>query len=197
MSWVQEIAMMIGSSDYSNPNSLAPDIAFNLEELFTYTVLTDDQIEGCALAAAVASGHHLLWNVIYNSPYPAIGRGYVNIVERRAGVQAGALASQNNVYFNYAEQFEPLKSIPDRMRGFVAATNGGTTKDRFDSYMLAGHLVGPCNMCITAYTIILKEQGYGIEQLRDIGRIASVMKAVSNMYPAYIPPPPQEQYTGI
>jgi len=202
MSWVQILKGSIGQGDYSF--EFAPDIVFNLEELFTFTVLERDQVEGCALAAAVASGNYNLWNTMYSNPYSSTNQGFLinnsstNAVERLAGVRAGVLAAQNNVYFNYADTFEPLKGISEHLRNYIYATSGGTTKDRFDSYMLAGSLVGPCNICITSYTTMLKkESAYNIEQFRDIGRIAAVIKAVSTMYPAYIPPPPQEQYTGI
>ena len=184
MSWVQIVKGSIGQGDYSY--EFSPDIVFNLEELFTFTVFDKEQVEGCALAAAVASGNYNLWTTMYANPYLN-----TNAVERLAGVRAGALASQSNVYFNYADTFEPVRGIPEHLRSYIYSISGGTTKERFDSYMLAASLVGPCNICITSYTTMLKNEfAYNIKQFRDIGRIASVMKAASNMYPAYIPPPP-------
>ena len=193
MSWVLSLQSLLGTGNYAD--DLFPDLYFGLEELFTQTSFTTSQVEGCALAAAVASGNYNMWMTMYSLPYGGGGGGFfnnsnINLVDRRAGVRAGALAAQSNVYYNLTDQYEPLKAIPDRLRDYMVYMTGGTSKIKFDSYMLAGHLVGPCNICITAYITVLKEQGYTLEQLSEIGRIASVIKAVSNIFPGYTPPPP-------
>jgi alkyl hydroperoxide reductase subunit D len=61
------------------------------------------------------------------------------------------------------------------------ATHGGTTRARFEAYSLAASIVGKCHFCVKAHYDTLKQQGYTVEQLRDIGRIASVMSAVARV----------------
>jgi len=61
------------------------------------------------------------------------------------------------------------------------ATHGGTTKARFEAYSLAASIVGKCHFCVKAHYDTLKKEGYTVEQLRDIGRISSVMTAVSRV----------------
>ena len=61
------------------------------------------------------------------------------------------------------------------------SSHGGTTKAKFEAYSLAASIVGKCEFCVKAHYDGLKSLGYTVEQLRDIGRIASVMTAVSKV----------------
>ena len=62
------------------------------------------------------------------------------------------------------------------------ATNpDGTTKARFEAYSLAASIVGKCHFCVKAHYETLKKEGYSVEQLRDIGRIAAVMTSVARV----------------
>jgi alkyl hydroperoxide reductase subunit D len=74
-----------------------------------------------------------------------------------------------------------LKGLPAQLRMNAIATHGGTTKARFEAYSLAASIVGKCHFCVSAHYETLKQEGYSVEQLRDIGRIAAVMTAVSRV----------------
>jgi len=74
-----------------------------------------------------------------------------------------------------------LKGLPAQLRMNAISSHGGTTKARFESYSLAASIVGKCEFCISAHYKGLKAMGYTVEQLRDIGRIASVMNSVSRV----------------
>jgi alkyl hydroperoxide reductase subunit D len=41
--------------------------------------------------------------------------------------------------------------------------------------------VGKCHFCVKAHYDTLKKEGYSVEQLRDIGRIAAVITAVARV----------------
>jgi alkyl hydroperoxide reductase subunit D len=56
-------------------------------------------------------------------------------------------------------------------------SHGGTTKVRFEAYSLCASIVGKCHFCVKAHYDTLKKEGYTVEQLRDIGRIAAVINA--------------------
>ena len=61
------------------------------------------------------------------------------------------------------------------------AGHGGTTKARFEAYSLAASIVGKCHFCVKAHYETLRKEGYTVEQLRDIGRIAAVINSVSKL----------------
>jgi alkyl hydroperoxide reductase subunit D len=61
------------------------------------------------------------------------------------------------------------------------STHGGTTKGRFEAYSLAASIVGKCHFCVKAHYDTLKQEGYSVEQLRDIGRIAAVINSVAKV----------------
>jgi len=68
--------------------------------------------------------------------------------------------------------------------GLAIVTHGGTTKARFEAYSLSASIVGKCHFCVNAHYDTLKKEGYTVEQLKDIGRIAAVMTAVSKVMAA-------------
>jgi alkyl hydroperoxide reductase subunit D len=64
------------------------------------------------------------------------------------------------------------------------ASHGGTTKGKFEAYCLASSIIGKCHFCVKAHYETLKEEGYSIEQLRDIGRIAATINALAKILSA-------------
>jgi alkyl hydroperoxide reductase subunit D len=91
--------------------------------------------------------------------------------------------AMNNVWYPYVEMAEDanLQGLPAQLRMNAIATHGGTTRARFEAYSLAASIVGKCHFCVKAHYDTLKQQGYTVEQLRDIGRIASVLSAVARV----------------
>jgi alkyl hydroperoxide reductase subunit D len=74
-----------------------------------------------------------------------------------------------------------LKGLPAGLRMNAIAGHGGTTKSNFEAFSLAASIVGKCHFCVKAHYETLKTEGYSVEQLRDIGRIASVMNSVAKV----------------
>ena len=74
-----------------------------------------------------------------------------------------------------------LKGLPAGLRMNAIASHGGTTKANFEAFSLAASIVGKCHFCVKAHYETLKTEGYTVEQLRDIGRIASVMNSVAKV----------------
>ncbi len=72
-------------------------------------------------------------------------------------------------------------SLPAGLRMNAIASHGGTTKVNFEAFSLAASIVGKCHFCVKAHYETLKTEGYTVEQLRDIGRIASVMNSVAKV----------------
>jgi alkyl hydroperoxide reductase subunit D len=61
------------------------------------------------------------------------------------------------------------------------ANHGGTSKANFEAYSLAASIVGKCHFCVKAHFDTLKAEGYSVDQLRDIGRIAAVINSVAKV----------------
>ena len=163
MSWVQSLKDAL--PDY------AKDTKLNLDGVVNRSTLDADEAQGCALAAAVATGNGKIVSIILGS--------MENAVERDAAMTAASIMAQNNTWYPYVEMVGGgLDGIPPQLRMNAIAGHGGTTKARFEAYSLAASIVGKCHFCVKAHFDTLKAEGYTTDQLRDIGRIAAVMNSV-------------------
>jgi len=151
----------------------AKDTKLNIDAVLLRSTLDPDVAMGCAVAALAATGNGKLVSLIL-SDLPT---------EADAAMTAASLMAQNNVWYPYVEmaEDEALKGLPAQLRMNAIATHGGTTKDRFEAYSLAASIVGKCHFCVKAHYDGLKKMGYTVEQLRDIGRIASVMNSCAKV----------------
>lgn len=165
--WVDQLKE--GLPDY------AKDTRLNLDAVVKRSTLDPVEAQCVALAAVFASGNSKLWTWI---------SGQINNeTETNAAITAASLMSMNNVWYPYVEMAaDPqLEGLPAQLRMNAIASHGGTTRARFEAYSLAASIVGKCHFCIRAHYDTLKKEGYSVEQLRDIGRIAAVMTAVSRV----------------
>ncbi len=167
MSWVDQIKEAL--PDY------AKDTRLNLDSVINRSTLDSIEANGCALAAAMATGNGKLVTFIQSSMEDA--------AERDAALTAASLMAMNNVWYPYVEMAEDerLSGLPAQLRMNAIASHGGTTKARFESYSLAASIVGKCHFCVKAHYETLKKEGYSVEQLRDIGRIAAVITSVARV----------------
>jgi alkyl hydroperoxide reductase subunit D len=150
----------------------AKDTKLNLDAVIYRSALTKDEAEACALASAVATGNGKIVSLLMGN--------MEDQVEATAALTAASLMAMNNVWYPYVEMAEDanMSGLPAQLRMNAIATHGGTTKARFEAYSLAASIVGKCHFCVKAHYETLKKEGYTVEQLRDIGRIAAVMTSV-------------------
>ena len=167
MSWVDQIKE--GLPEY------AKDTKLNLDAVIKRSTLPEEEAEACALAAAMATGNGKLVSFIQSS--------MTNAVERDAALTASSLMGMNNVWYPYVEMVDDanLKGLPAQLRMNAIATHGGSTKGRFEAYSLSASIVGKCHFCVKSHYDNLKKEGYTVEQLRDIGRIAAVITSVAKV----------------
>jgi alkyl hydroperoxide reductase subunit D len=154
----------------------AKDTKLNLDAVIKRSTLSDVvEAEGCALAAAMSTGNGKLISFIMSN--------ITDEKERDAAMTAGSIMAQNNVWYPYVEMAddEQLKGLPAQLRMNAIASHGGTTKARFEAYSLAASIVGKCHFCVKAHYETLKKEGYTVEQLRDIGRIAAVINSLAKV----------------
>lgn len=171
MEWVDQLKE--GLPDY------AKDTKLNLDSVVKRNTLDPVETFGLVLAATFATGNAKLWTWIHSQ-----GENTEEWTkEKNAALTAASLMAMNNTWYPYVEMADDpnLKGLPAQLRMNAIASHGGTTKARFEAYSLAASIVGKCHFCVKAHYETLKQEGYTVEQLRDIGRIASVMNAVSRV----------------
>ena len=165
--WVDQIKENI--PDY------AKDTRLNIDAVVKRSTLPIEEAEAVALAVAFATGNTKLWTWIQSQA--------ADQKEAEAAITAASLMAMNNVWYPYVEMAddEQLKGLPAQLRMNAIASHGGTTKANFEAFSLAASIVGKCHFCVKAHYDTLKKEGYTVEQLRDIGRIAAVMNSVAKV----------------
>ena len=165
--WVDQLKETI--PDY------AKDTRLNIDTVIKRSTLAPEVAEAVAVAAAFATGNTKFWTWIHS------------VIEDRkeadAAITAASIMAQNNIWYPYVEMAndEQLKGLPAQLRMNAIASHGGTSKANFEAYSLAASIVGKCHFCVKAHYETLKQEGYSVEQLRDIGRIAAVINSVSRV----------------
>jgi alkyl hydroperoxide reductase subunit D len=167
MSWIDQIKEAL--PEY------AKDTKLNLDAVVKRSTLDPVEAEACALAAVVATGNGKIVSLLMGN--------IEDQTEVNAALTAASLMAMNNVWYPFVEMAEDerLTGLPAQLRMNAIASHGGTTKARFEAYSLAASIVGKCHFCVKAHYETLKKEGYTVEQLRDIGRIAAVMNSVAKV----------------
>jgi len=153
----------------------AKDTKLNIDAVIKRSSLPVEEAEAVALAAAFATGNSKFWTWVHSQ--------LADRKEADAALTAASLMSMNNTWYPYVEMADDqqLKGLPPQLRMNAISSHGGTTKARFEAYSLAASIVGKCHFCVKSHYETLKKEGYTVEQLRDIGRIAAVVTAVSRV----------------
>ncbi|WP_175723119.1 carboxymuconolactone decarboxylase family protein [Burkholderia ambifaria] len=155
----------------------AKDIRLNLDGTISRSSLEGNDAVGVALAAAVAAKSTVLVKTIREA-------GVLSPEETNAVLTAAALMGMNNTWYPYVEMADDadLKTQRAELRMGAYASHGGVDKRRFEMYALAASIVGKCHFCVKSHYALLKnEQGMTTTQLRDVGRIASVINAAAQV----------------
>ncbi len=165
--WVDQLKETI--PDY------AKDTKLNLDAVIKRSSLPVEEAEAIAVASAFATGNSKFWTWVHSV--------VADRKEADAALTAASIMAQNNTWYPYVEMAddEQLKGLPAQLRMNAIASHGGTTKARFEAYSLAASIIGKCHFCVKAHYDTLKQEGYTVEQLRDIGRIASVINSVAKV----------------
>jgi alkyl hydroperoxide reductase subunit D len=156
----------------------AKDIKLNLDAVINRSSIDAEHATYISIAAAFATGNGKLLAFITANANDE--------TEKKAALTAGAIMAQNNVWYPFIEMADDvnLKGLPAQLRMNAITSHGGTTKGKFEAYSLASSIVGKCHFCVKAHYETLKEEGYTVEQLRDIGRIAATINALAKILSA-------------
>lgn len=157
----------------------AKDIRLNVDSTIARSSLEGNDAVGVALAAAFAAKSKVIVDLIKNS-------SNISPEEVQAAMTAAALMGMNNVWYPFVEMAddEDLKTQGAQLRMNAYATNGGVDKRRFEMYALAASIVGKCHFCVKSHFDLLRKEGMSTVQLRDVGRIAAVINAASQVIAA-------------
>nr|WP_315483752.1 carboxymuconolactone decarboxylase family protein [uncultured Undibacterium sp.] len=157
----------------------AKDIRLNVDSTIARSSLEGNDAVAVALAAAFATKSKTLIDLIKNS-------GHIAPEEVQAALTAASLMGMNNVWYPFVEMAddEDLKTQGAQLRMNAYATNGGVDKRRFEMYALAASIVGKCHFCVKSHFDLLRKEGMSTTQLRDVGRIAAVINAASQVMAA-------------
>ena len=157
----------------------AKDIRLNIDGTIARSSLEGNDAVGVALAAAFAAKSRKIIDII-------VGSGALSAEESNAALTAAALMGMNNVWYPYVEMAgdADLKSQPAQLRMNAYASNGGVDKRRFEMYALSASIIGKCHFCVKSHFELLQKEGMSAQQLRDVGRIAAVVNAASQVIAA-------------
>jgi alkyl hydroperoxide reductase subunit D len=157
----------------------AKDIRLNIDSTIARSSLEGNDAVGVALAAAFAAKSKVIVDLIKTS-------GNISQEEIQAALTAASLMGMNNVWYPFVEMADDadLKTQGAQLRMNAYATNGGVDKRRFEMYALAASIVGKCHYCVKSHFDLLRKEGMSTTQLRDVGRIAAVINAVSQVLAA-------------
>lgn len=157
----------------------AKDLRLNLDAVVTRSSLTPSLACGAALAAAFAAGAPGLVEALRNEPA-------LDAPHAHAALSAAALMGMNNVWYPFVEMAgDPdLKTVRPELRMNAYATHGGVDRASFELYALSASIVGKCTFCVRSHYRLLRESGFTVQQLRDVGRIAAVASAVAQVLAA-------------
>lgn len=155
----------------------AKDIRLNLDGTIARSSLKPEDAVGVAMAAAYAARSTTLVQAFKTGLSETDATGVLT---------AAALMGMNNTYYPYLEMSgdAQLKTLPAQLRMNAYATHGGVEQARFELFALAASIVGKCHFCVSSHYDNLKKAGFTAEQLRDVGRIASVVNAASQVLAA-------------
>lgn len=155
----------------------AKDIRLNLDAVIARSSLAPEEAIGVALASAFAARSKPLVDIFSGQLSPELSQ---------AALTAASLMGMNNTWYPYVEMAadEELKTLRAELRMNAYATSGGIDKKKFEAFALAASIVGKCHFCISSHYALLKKEGMTTQQLRDIGRIASVVNAASQVLAA-------------
>jgi alkylhydroperoxidase/carboxymuconolactone decarboxylase family protein YurZ len=166
LDWVDQIKTRI--PEHSS------DIAANLDAVFKRTTLDPEEAILCALSAAVITQNDHLVDLL------------ITILEQQSidyqvALTAASITAQNNTWEAYINAVEDLdmKGTTSGLRMNTIFTYSGITLTRFELVSLSASIVSSSVKQINMHYNFLKKEGYTQYQLRDIGRIAAIMRGLS------------------
>jgi len=156
----------------------AKDLRLNLGGLVNASPLTDQQLWGSVVAAALASpGGDAVAELV------AEARSRLSDPAFTAAKAAAAIMAMNNVYYRSKHLLADAGAtgydeLPARLRMQVIGDRFGVGKADFELWCLVVSAVNGCGACLAAHEHVLREAGWSLQQVHEGIRVASVVHGV-------------------
>ncbi|MGA1195160.1 MAG: carboxymuconolactone decarboxylase family protein [Candidatus Latescibacterota bacterium] len=155
----------------------AKDLRLNLGSVITTSSLEPVMAWGSALTAALVCKNTEVIQGILEDAKEHLDETHLNGVKA-----AAAIMSMNNVWYKFTDlvKDEEVKKQPAKLRMNVMMNHGGVSQALFEGWSLAASVVNACGVCVNAHAAQMRKQELSAQNIVDIGRIAAVIKAVSD-----------------
>jgi alkyl hydroperoxide reductase subunit D len=153
----------------------AKDLKLNLSNVLATPGLTEQQIWGTAVAAAIASRNGRVREAVL-----AEAAGKLAAPALDAAKAAAAIMGMNNVYYRFTHLVSSAdyRSMPAKLRMNVIG-NPGVDKLDFELWSLAVSAINGCGLCLDAHEKEVLAKGASKETVQNVVRIASVIHGVA------------------
>jgi alkyl hydroperoxide reductase subunit D len=153
----------------------AKDLKLNLSSLLTTSDLTEQQLWGSILAAALASRNANVIKVINEECKQHLNEAALNAVKAAAAIMA-----MNNIYYRFTHlaSNKEYSTMPAGLRMNILA-NHGVDKADFEMWSLVVSAINGCSACMDAHEKQLLKHGLSISSVQDAVRVASIVHAVA------------------
>jgi len=137
--------------------------------------LSESQIAGTALAAAIASRNAWLREALADAVGAVLGAE-----QQRAVRAAASIMAMNNVYYRSAHLIgeDSYTQMPARLRMNVIA-NPGVDKVDFEIYALAVSAINGCGSCLSSHERAARQHGLSAEAVQSVLRIAATISGIA------------------
>jgi alkyl hydroperoxide reductase subunit D len=152
----------------------AKDLKLNLGSLATDPTLSQQQLAGTFIAAALAAR-----NAEVTKAVTAEFGARLSPEALAAAKSAAAIMGMNNIYYRFVHQAGgDYANMPAKLRMSVIG-RPGVDKADFELWSLAVSAVNGCGMCVEAHEKAVRHGGMTQEQVQTAVRIAAVVHAVA------------------
>ncbi len=155
----------------------ARDLRLNLGSVMSASRLDPAMAWGSALTAALVSKNARVIQNIAEDAQTVLDETHIRAVK-----SAAALMSMTNVWYKFTDLIrdDEVKKQPPRLRMNAVLNHGGVDRALFEAWSLAASVVNACGICVNAHASQLNKLGIHAQQVADIARIATVIKAVAD-----------------
>jgi alkyl hydroperoxide reductase subunit D len=153
----------------------AKDIKLNLSSVLAHPALTDAQVWGTALAAAIASRNARTLRAVAAEAEQRLSPEIVRAAKGAAGIMA-----MNNVYYRFTHAIagKDYASMRAGLRMNIIANHGVSGLD-FELWSLAVSAVNGCAACMESHERAVAEKGATPELVQAVVKIAAVIHAAA------------------
>lgn len=155
----------------------AKDLKLNLSSVLRPTELSEQQLWGTALGAAMASGSPELLEAV-----AAEAEEKLSETAYKAAASAASLMGMNNVYYRFLHLagHEKYRTMRAGLRMNAIRTHGVDQVD-FELWCLAVSAINGCGACVASHDRVVRDKGLGEEGVIEAIRVASVIHAVAGV----------------